>query len=209
MRKFLVLLGVVGLILAGTSQAQAITFFSDRSLWETSAGSFSSVDLTGIPEYSAVTSVSVGSETLAFDKSLTRYKVGSSWATWSGGNQPEILYTGGATSVTGTFSPSSMGAFGLEMEPNPFAVYSMTLDVGQGQTLTQDVSGSAGAKFFGWTGGSVSSLTISAPVDFAFGRMVYSTSLTPVPDSVVPEPATMALLSSGLFGLLGLRRKSS
>jgi len=94
------------------------------------------------------------------------------WATWSHGYCGDIYYTGGATSLTITL-PAGVSAFYLYAEPNPFAVYTITATANDGTSCSQDVSGSAGAAYFGFygTGGTtVGSVTISSAVDFAVGE---------------------------------------
>ena len=206
MKKFLVFLCAIALIFSVTATANAvsISYFTDRPSWEASVTDFvETTDYPGLP-YStllAATGIDVGyGETVAFDIDLSVREIGSGWATWSGGYTGEVLYTLGALSVTGTFSPGGLFGFGFEAEPNPFSEWMITLTLFDGTSIPQLVHGDSGAEFFGWTGtDSVKSMTISSEVDFAFGRMVAAPG--------VPEPATMLLLGSGLVGLAFLGRK--
>ncbi|MBM4274308.1 MAG: hypothetical protein FJ134_07605 [Deltaproteobacteria bacterium] len=75
----------------------------------------------------------------------------TSWATWSGGNTPAVLHSSLGRTIAGTFTVP-VYAFGLEMEPNYFEEFLMTLRVDAGGRLDQYVHGYAGAKFFGWVG---------------------------------------------------------
>ena len=97
-------------------------------------------------------------ENLTFDISLEGLQVPSSWATWSGGKTPAVLFTEGAESLDGSFGPQPVIAFGLEIEPNLFSVFNVSLTTTDGgtHTLSQTVNGDAGAKFFGWIGDVIS-----------------------------------------------------
>lgn len=218
MKKVLLSLVMSLIVVLGVSasQAQALTWFTDRALWEAAvggAGSFADVDIAGqVPEFSDLTAGSsldlAGINSVSFDTDLEGLQVGSSWATWSGGNTPRVLYTNGSSSVYGTFG-SDVYAFGLEMEPDSFDLYNMDVCVlDGGNCLSQEVDGYAGAAFFGWvadSGESINDISLSTDdYDFAFGRMVIANHDGPEP--TVPEPATMSLLGLGLLGFLGRRK---
>lgn len=176
----------------------ATEMYTSRADWVAAVGTYRPVDEGQIVEYASLTKLTLPrGQTATFSPALDGRIVGSSWGTWSNLNTPRVLWTTlTITSVTGTFS-GGISAFGLEMEPNEFNVFSMTLATDDGGTLTQSVDGNGGAAFFGWAGGSVTSMTLSSTVDFAFGRMVQP----------VPLPAGILLLAPGLGALAMVRRK--
>lgn len=180
------------------------TTFSDRSSWEAAVDNFTDVDLTGFSQYEVLAAgsainLSASDGSISFDQRLEALQVGSGWATWSGGKSPMVLWTQGATIITGTFS-DGIFAFGLEMQPNPFGFHDMTLLLSDGSSLTQSVTGSSGAAFFGFVSDlAISAITMSSTADFAFGEMVVG--------APVPEPSTLLLLGGGLLGLGYLNRK--
>lgn len=184
-------------------QVQAVTVFDSFSAWQTAVGSYNPVNsLDAIADYASINSFALPSGTnVNLSETMTLYSIGSGWATWSGTYAGKVLFTG-SLSIVNTFNSPVYG-FGLEMEPNYFQDYSMTLLLNDGSYLTQDVNGSYGAKFFGWAGGPVTTMTLSAVSDsggFAFGNMVECTH-------AVPEPTTLSLLGLGLLGLLRRKRK--
>jgi len=188
---------------------------TDRALWEAAVGpgNFTDVDETqwgtGYSVFTAGSSVSLPSTTtLSFDVALYGAQVPDDWATWSGGNNPRVLWSGdGVGAVSGTFS-DVVFSFGLEMQPN--AVGTFTMFLASGSTISQDVSGAGGAKFFGWSGEAVTGFTMSidtagAESGFAFGRMVEGPGEPPPSD--VPDSGSLVWLSGMLWaGLAGLRQ---
>ena len=123
------------------------------------------------------------------------------------------------TSETITFG-SAVSALGFEIAPFssatavpftgfPGGPFNVTITLATGQTSTVSLpggnfnTGKTTSRFVGFTGGGVSSVTISTtdPNGLAFGNFVdVSTS--------VPEPASAALLLAGIAGLL-MRRRSA
>jgi hypothetical protein len=203
------------LLLALTTVSHAATsLYASRAAWTTDAVTWADIDLTPYGEYSTLTSVALPAlatpaTTLSFDVTQTVYQVGSSWATWSGGNTPRVLYNP-TSSVNGTFDAAVRG-FGLEMEPNAFGLFDMTLKLADGTSLTSTVDGNGGAAFFGFlsdvgvTGWTAS--TSSSADGFGMGRMVITDAMD---HNGSPELSTWMLLAcSGLAGLVIRRRRRS
>ena len=188
---------------AFTSPVSAQTLTSDLSAWQAAAGSYLNDTAYG-SELDDLTSLALdGGPTLSFGAPVNVRQIGSSWATWSGGYTGQILFTNGANSVTVGLSPTTTD-FGFFAEPDTFDVFTIELTLSGGGTLSQLVDGSGGAAFFGWNGGGVSSFTITTDdADFAFGDFYYAAGS-------VPEPATWAMMISGL-ALVGatMRRRQS
>jgi len=189
---------------AFASPAFAQTLTTDLATWQAVAGSYLN-DTSYGNEYDDISSLTLdGGPTLSFGAPVNIRQIGSSWATWSGGYTGQVLYTNGANSITVNIAPTTTD-FGFFAEPDSFGQYLIKLTLTGGGSVQQLVDGSAGAKFFGWNGGGVSSFTVTtADNDFAFGDFYYAGT------SAVPEPAGWAMLIGG-FGLAGaaMRRRSA
>lgn len=124
------------------------------------------------------------------------------------GSTPDLLIPqdGSGNQVRTATLTAGMGAFGFNVVPFSSSLggpFSFTVRLADGQSLSAILpggdfdTGTTTPAFFGYFGGSVSSLTITTtdPGGFAFGTFVD-----------VPEPASIALLG-GLIGLLGLTRR--
>jgi len=128
---------VIGAAIVAVAPASAALYF-DRTAWETAVtglgGTFADLSNLGtqVPEFSTLTAGSpitlpLGG-TLSFGSDLEGRDVFTgSWATWSGGNTPAVLYAIDNATVTAAFPGGPMMAFGLEMEPDEFALHDMTL----------------------------------------------------------------------------------
>ncbi|SNS46228.1 PEP-CTERM protein-sorting domain-containing protein [Sphingomonas laterariae] len=199
---------IAAMFLAGTVMASpafaSVPVTSDLDTWkaltpgwledtEYGSGSTTSVTLDGGP-------------TMTFDQSVGIPSIGSGWATWCCGYTGDVLSVS-SNSITTTFN-TAVNNFGFYAEPNDFSSFLVTLTTGDGAVLNQLVTGQAGAKFFGWNGGPITSFTVSAAPGangFAFGDFFYEGV-----SGAVPEPATWAMMISG-FGLVGgaMRRSRS
>lgn len=209
-KRMIALAVVVGALVVPT-QALALVTHTDFASWETAAlgdgliiASVNIADTLASNNNILFAGNPLGlpfSETLTFDTKLIRREVpNGDWATWSNGKTPIVLVTKLVNVITATFD-APVVAFGVEMEPNQFSIFDMILTIEGGTMITQSVNGNAGAKFFGWTGGSVSSFTLECQGGcrgFAFAEMV---------KGEVPEPSTILLLGSGLVGLVAWRKR--
>ncbi len=212
----------IGLLAAVTNARAAL--FSDRDAWEAAVASPTAVGETwesGLALLAAGSAVDLPSlTTITFDLDLFGMQVPTDWATWSGGNEPRVLFTGYGFDANGNLlvnlDPTTVGAtfsapvsfFGLEMQPNLLNYFSMTLD--NGDVITQLVNGYSGAAFFGWAGDPVVSFTMTTDdlSGFAFGRMVEGyDGLVPVPEPSTIFAGLLVLLPFGVGASSSLRRR--
>lgn len=185
-----------------SAPAHAVTTFTDLSSWQSSVASYER-DTDYGANYDDISSVSLnGGANVSFSSSVNIRNIGSGWGTWSGGYTGQVLYTGGGTSITGTFN-TAVDAFGFFSEPDPFSIHKFTLTLSDGSSVSGDFNGASGAGFLGWAGAGITSFTISSDVDFAFGDFYVGQV-----QSAVPEPESWAMMIVG-FGLVGaaMRRK--
>jgi hypothetical protein len=139
--------------------------------------------------------------TVGFTGDADHRQIGFGWATWSHGYTGDVYYTLGATSMTLTM-PADTAAFRFYAEPNPFAVFTITVSSG-GVSSSAQVDGSGGA--YGWgiyDAAGITSITISADVDFAFGEFGIAAKVPTVPD----PGSSLVLLGLGLAGLAWRKR---
>jgi hypothetical protein len=136
------------------------------------------VSLPDVPENPLKSIPLPGGANVSFSIVLTRQDVPSGWSKWQEGVTPKILESPDGKSVTFTFSkPAS--AFGVELMPVWKKGRDMRLEINgvKGKSITQFVKIDPGARFFGFVGGKVKSITLSKlPYDegsFGIGRMLY------------------------------------
>ncbi|MCW7539272.1 PEP-CTERM sorting domain-containing protein [Aquabacterium sp. A7-Y] len=216
LNRVLSALGLAATMLSATVAQAAVTTYTDLAKWKVDVGTYQGTAVVPGFDFDNPTSVvlSGGSTLDAFSSPVQHLTVGSTWLTWPhqpGSDGTTVFYSSGANSLSFDFSPGvvlagvnraeRVDAFGFFVEPNPFGEFKITLDLSTGESITQTVDGLGGAKFFGWAGGTVTGLTLSSEVDFAFGDF-YEGSLVPI-----PEPGTYALFALGLGGLVLVRRR--
>jgi hypothetical protein len=116
-----------------------------------------------------------GGGVVGFSPSLNHRRIGDGWATWSHGYTGDVYYTNGGSSATLTL-PANTYAFYFYAEPNNFGLFTITATSNSGASLTQQVEGSAGARFYGFygtDGDTIASITVvadSAAGGFAVGE---------------------------------------
>lgn len=194
MRKLLVSAALLASSIIASPAMAVASFQSDVLAWQTINPGYIEDTEYGA-QGTSMTSLTLDDGTqLGFVGSVTDYTVGSGWATWCCSYTGDVLWSEGATSVAVSFL-TGVDGFGFYAQPNPFATYLITLGLSDGGTLIQSVSGSSGAKFFGFTGSGVTSMTVSSTADFAIGDFFVRPA--------VPEPATWGMMLLG-FGAMGM-----
>jgi hypothetical protein len=169
------------------------------------------------PEFSTITSLSDSSLTVDFSIPVEVLSVPDGWATWSAPpfsetDTPIVLYSGGPTQLTMTFS-ESLDAFGFELQPNPLGLFTFNATFFNGSdvvgAITRDVDGDGGARLFAGVSTAptlpFTSVLINGSQDFAIAQLRYSLEDSV---SVVPEPSTFFLTLFGLGCLGWLPRRS-
>jgi len=146
-------------------------------------------DLSGFADFTPITTLTCPEgheqQPIQFNPTLEKRSVPGSWATWGSppdteSATPNILYTGGATSVTITYGDPSQ-CVGVEVEPNPFEVHTFTAVIAHGattlKTITRDADGNAGARLLAACGKKdrdrleATTMTISSDVDFSIAQV--------------------------------------
>jgi len=143
------------------------------------------IDISGIADFTNLTSVSDPPQTVTFSVTMNKRSVPDSWGTWGSppfteGAFPHILFTGGAQTIEMTLAVPS-AVFGFELNPNPFALHTFTADFYSGGTLvgsiTREISGDAGARLLAAEapeGQAFDRVVVTGSSDFAIARLRWS-----------------------------------
>jgi len=201
-------------VVVGMSAATALADFTVISMPDAAyLASTTKLPIVG-SDYTYVTSLSDPDLTVTFSHRLEIRTVPGSWATWSSppwseSGTPRVLFDSdqpGTTVILDLSTPAK--TFGLEMEPNAFQVYTMRADFYDGATLvgsiSRSVDGMAGARLF--AGATTSDKFTHVVVTTDPGAMGYAIAQLRYGE-LIPEPATLLLLGSGLVGAFVYRKR--
>jgi hypothetical protein len=178
---------------AGTHIAAAKGVHPDKKKFKAYAqptgkytGKSCDIDLSGIADFTDLTSVSGCGTTVTFSSTFEKRSVPNGWATWScppasESCTPNILYSLGATSATVDFG-KKVKTGGFELEPDQFQQETVQVDFYSGPngtgkvvgTITLQPNGSNGALLFGAKakkGFASAVITDQAGDDFAIAQV--------------------------------------
>jgi len=204
--KSLIAAGAGALLVSATS-AGAVTMYSDLASWSVHVSTFQGTTVVRGPKYSVPSSIVLrgGSVIDSFSSGVMKVPVGDAscptWPDMPGSLGTSVFLSRDMHSVTMNFGGGvvpragremPVDAFGVYIQPEPYIVKTLTLSLASGESLTQQVHGEGGARFFGWTGLDGTSITISGDSAFAFGQFYEGHTAS------VPEPRTVALMLGGL-----------
>lgn len=215
-KKSLIAAGASALLVSATS-AGAVTMYSDLAAWSVNVSTFQGTTVLRGAKYSLPEQIVLrgGSVIDSFSSAVMKVPVGDAscptWPDMPGSLGTSVYLSRDHHSVTMDFSGGMVlqaggrvpvDAFGVYIQPEPYIVKTLTLSLASGESLTQEVHGQGGARFFGWTGLDVTSMTISGDSAFAFGQFYEGHTAN------VPEPQTLALMLGGLgFTVVAARRR--
>ncbi|MFG0284847.1 MAG: hypothetical protein ACF8R7_10540 [Phycisphaerales bacterium JB039] len=109
---------------------------------------------------------------ITFSYPLEHRRIGDGWATWSHGYTGDVYRTVGFNTVR-VDMPEGVNRFRMGVEPAPFSDIEFAISVNNGsRTVTEVISGQAGAKGFGFCGDlrNIEIKTIGVKTDFAIGE---------------------------------------
>lgn len=182
-------IGLPTLALAALSPSPAKAFTIITQPSSSYLSSTKLIDITGIPDFSSIDSISDGVQTVEFSSFVSKRQVPDSWLTWSSppdseSSAPPVLYSNGLTSLSMALSiPSTI--FGFELEPNPFASFNYTADFYSGSTLVGSISrtliGAGGARLFAASDSPFTRVVVSGGADFGMAQFRYKEVPGPLP----------------------------
>ncbi len=146
---------------------------------------------------------------LVFDTACYHVKVNQGWNNWSNGYLGDVYYlpfSTSASSLTITL-PAGTGAFGLYTEADLYGTFSFTVT---SSTATQTFNvttpgGAVGVGFWDDAGGTLTSVTVSAPASFAVGEFGIAPQGGPIPALGAVGLVVLAL-ALALAGIVVARR---
>jgi hypothetical protein len=168
------------LICCATINSMAQQTFTPISTPTTSYTGATNILPIQVADFTSVSSLTDGQQTITFSIPMEARTVPTSWATWNSppnteSSTPRILWTGGATSISLVLATPST-VVGFEAEPDPFSVHDITATFMSGSTVvgtvTRSVNGAAGALLAAASSSQpVTSVQISSDTDFAIAQV--------------------------------------
>ena len=200
---------VIGAMGAVSSPAQAFTVIAQPTASYISSTTL--IDISSVPDFTVLSSITDGIQTVGFSSSVVKATVGSTWTTWGSppatkSSTPSVLYSNSSSQLLTLSQPSAI--FGFELEPDDFNTYSYTVDFYSGASLvgsiTQPVNGNAGAILFAASDSPFTSVAISGGAAFAVAQFRYAAQQ---PQQQVPGPLPILGVAAAFVYSRKLRKR--